>query len=171
EDTAISSISFTATDIDTAACLLDITFASSNTLVSVADISYTCNADVLYLSLTPVADQSGTVNITIIATDAGGLTSATSFALDVTPVEDAPVITSDTTFSMNEDSTASFTLTATDAESADCSLDITFASSNTALLSVENISYTCVSAIYFISITPNANQSGNLSLSITVTDS
>ncbi|ETR67060.1 MAG: hypothetical protein OMM_12006, partial [Candidatus Magnetoglobus multicellularis str. Araruama] len=115
--------------------------------------------------------MDGIATLTIIATDAEGLTSAKSLTVTVTPVNDTPVISSDVTFTMNEDATSILTLTATDAESADCSMDITFASSNTNLLPVENIVYTCASGVYHISIMPESNQSGNTALTITITDS
>ncbi|KPA18637.1 hypothetical protein MHK_001145, partial [Candidatus Magnetomorum sp. HK-1] len=45
EDTAISSISFTVTDVETADCGFDITFASSDTtVIPIENISYTCNS-------------------------------------------------------------------------------------------------------------------------------
>jgi hypothetical protein len=144
---------------------------SDPVLITDSNRTYTCNADSYTLQLMPTADMYGDVTITVIATDAGYLTDTIAFALSITPVNDTPVITSDITFSMNEDAIALFTLTATDLESADCSMDITFASSDLSLLQVENISYTCASGVYYISITPVANESGNAALTITVTDS
>jgi len=172
EDTAINSINFTVTDIENANCSMDITLTSSDeSIVPNANLSYVCNNNNYTITALPVSDQSGVVTITVMVTDSAGMTATKSFDLTVTAVNDPPVITSDVNFTMNEDATSILTLTATDAESADCSMDITFASSNTGLLTLENISYTCASGVYYISIMPENNQSGNTALTITITDS
>ncbi|MBF0453086.1 MAG: tandem-95 repeat protein, partial [Candidatus Magnetomorum sp.] len=166
------SIAYTITDAETTTCGLTLTMTSSDpNLITDSNFSYICNADSYTLQLLPSADMYGDVTITIIVTDACGLTDTESFALSITPVNDVPVMTSDTTLTMNEDSTASFILTATDLESVDCSMGITFASSDSNLLPIENISYTCASGVYSISLTPVNNQSGNAAITITVTDS
>ncbi|ETR68383.1 MAG: hypothetical protein OMM_10587, partial [Candidatus Magnetoglobus multicellularis str. Araruama] len=145
EDTGITK-TFIATDAESSACDLSIAMASSDlNLFTDNHFTYTCSANSYIISITPEQDLSGFATITIITTDAGGLTASDSFSVTVVSVNDVPVITSESTLIVNEDSTASFTLTATDAESADCSMDITFASSNTTLMPIENISYTCAS--------------------------
>ncbi|KPA15074.1 hypothetical protein MHK_004719, partial [Candidatus Magnetomorum sp. HK-1] len=171
EDTAYTK-TCSITDTESSSCSLSISMASSySNLFTDSNYTYICNADSYIFTFTPTENLSGTTTLTIIATDAGGLTASESFSITVNEVNDAPVIISDETFTMNEDNTASLPLTSTDAESADCSMNITFTSSNTTMLPVENISYTCVSGIYYISITPVSNQSGNATLTITVTDS
>ncbi|KPA10607.1 hypothetical protein MHK_009187, partial [Candidatus Magnetomorum sp. HK-1] len=170
EDTPYST-TYNITDAESGTCGLIITMASSDpNLFTDSNFTYSCNADIYTLSLTPTEDLFGVATITVIGTDPGGLTASDSFALTVTSVEDAPIISSDTTLTMNEDTSASFTLTATDAETADCSIDFTYASSDTTLLPLENISYTCTSGIYYLTITPTANLSGNATLTLTVTD-
>ncbi|KPA18056.1 Cadherin domain protein, partial [Candidatus Magnetomorum sp. HK-1] len=73
---------------------------------------------------------------------------------------------------MNEDTAImSLSLTTTDSETADCNMEITFASSNTSIVAIENISYTCDSGTYYISLSPTTNQSGNVNITITITDS
>ncbi|KPA11178.1 NHL repeat protein, partial [Candidatus Magnetomorum sp. HK-1] len=144
--------------------------SSDSSLFTNSNFTYTCDADSYILYFTPTADLYGSCTITVIATDAGGLTASDAFALTVLSVEDSPVIVSDSTWTMNEDATASFTLTATDAESADCSIDFTYTSSDTTMLPIENISYTCTSGIYYLTLTPTTDQSGNATLTITVTD-
>ena len=63
--------------------------SNSNTNLISAAVNNT--TDELTLSLT--ADSSGTANITIRATDSGGLTADTSFTVTVNPVNDVPVFT------------------------------------------------------------------------------
>jgi alpha-tubulin suppressor-like RCC1 family protein len=172
EEDSSHTIAEIITDMESSPCDLTLTFVSSDpVLFTNTNLTDTCNADTYAINITPTADMDGIATLTIIATDAEGLTSAKSLTVTVTPVNDTPVISSDVTFTMNEDATSILTLTATDAESADCSMDITFASSNTNLLPVENIAYTCASGVYHISIMPESNQSGNTALTITITDS
>ncbi|MBF0452788.1 MAG: tandem-95 repeat protein, partial [Candidatus Magnetomorum sp.] len=171
EDTTIDAITFTATDVDSASCALDVTLASSDqSLVLNTNLSYICDADNYTITAIPETNQNGLITITVTVADNGGLTAATAFDLSITSVNDRPVITSDTTWTLNEDETASFTLTATDIETADCNLTLTYTSSNTGLLSSDSISYTCLSDVYYITITPTTNQSGNLTLTFTASD-
>jgi hypothetical protein len=171
EDTFLST-RLTISDDATHPCDLTLTIISSDeTVVPANTISYTCLSGNYTFSITPVADQHGLVTITLVAEDSGGLTASASFDLTVVSVNDPPVISSNTILEMNEDTTSTFSLTATDTESPDCSMDITFVSSNRSLLPEQNISYTCESGVYNISITPLSNQSGNADLTITITDS
>ncbi|KPA15610.1 hypothetical protein MHK_004183, partial [Candidatus Magnetomorum sp. HK-1] len=154
EDTAITSISLTVTDIETAGCSHGITFASSDiSLIPVENISYTCSADIFYLSITPVSNQSGSSNITVTITDAGSLTATESFTLTVSSINDAPSITAIDNQITNEDTAiSSISFTVTDTETAGCSHGITFDSSDISLIPVENISYTCSAGIFYLSI-------------------
>ncbi|KPA14205.1 hypothetical protein MHK_005588, partial [Candidatus Magnetomorum sp. HK-1] len=172
EDTAISSISFTVTDVETAGCSHGITFDSSDTvLIPVENISYTCSAGEYYLSITPATNQSGNSTITITVIDAGNLTTTESFILTVNSVNDTPSITSVGNQTTDEDTAiSSISFTVTDVETAGCSHGITFDSSDTVLIPVENISYTCSAGEYYLSITPATNQSGNSTITITATD-
>ncbi|ETR67992.1 MAG: hypothetical protein OMM_04834 [Candidatus Magnetoglobus multicellularis str. Araruama] len=143
EDTVIQSMPLTATDLETATCSLDITFVSSNiNLFSMENISYTCDAETFYLSFTPTLNQSGVAVIAITVTD-GSLSASTSYAFTVNAVNDAPLLTGDSTVILDEDTSSSLSLTATDIETAGCSLSLTFFSSNSTLLPIENMSYTC----------------------------
>ncbi|MBF0451146.1 MAG: hypothetical protein HQK75_10615, partial [Candidatus Magnetomorum sp.] len=172
KNSAIFSIPLTATDIETAGCSLNITFASSNTsLVSVEHISYTCDAGIFYLSLTPSTDQVGNGSISITITDAGNLSVSTSFAVTVLESNTPPSIGVINDQTINEDTALrALSLTVTDSETADCSLGVTFVSSNTGLIPLNNISYTCNTSTIYISLTPTANNSGNAMITLTVTD-
>jgi sugar lactone lactonase YvrE len=173
EDSALSSIPIVVTDSETATCSLGITFNSSlPALLSVADISYTCNADTIYISLTPVANQSGTVDIAIIATDAAGLASSAAFVLTVTDINDAPVMSSISPQTTDEDMAIdSIAFTATDLETAACGLNITFISSDPTLISDTNLSYSCDADQYTITAIPQTNQNGVATITVIVADS
>ncbi|ETR69419.1 MAG: hypothetical protein OMM_09610, partial [Candidatus Magnetoglobus multicellularis str. Araruama] len=172
DNVAILSIPLTASDIETAGCSLNITFASTDiNLISVESISYTCDSGIFYISLSPTTDQIGNATISVIVTDTENLTASTSFALTVNLSNNPPLLGSINNQATNEDSAIhSIQLTATDNETATCSLGITYSSSNTNLISMENISYTCDSDGFYFSLTPTADLYGTSSISITVTD-
>jgi hypothetical protein len=93
EDTPIYSIPLTITCTETTACDLSLFFeTSASALIPPENISYTCISDTLYISLTPTTDQSGTAMINLTANDAENNSRTTSFALEVIPVNDPPII-------------------------------------------------------------------------------
>ncbi|KPA09533.1 hypothetical protein MHK_010264, partial [Candidatus Magnetomorum sp. HK-1] len=172
EDTPIS-FSITLSDNESNPCDLSLTFTSSDeTLVSVNSISYTCLSGDYFLSITPSTNQAGNVTLTITATDDSNLASVEFFELTITAVNDAPEITLISDQTTDEDTAiSSISLTVTDLEDASCSIALTFGSSNIVLMPVENISYTCSSNEFFMSLTPVSNLSGSTIIAITVTDS
>ena len=173
EDGIINSLAITATDAETASCSLNITFNSSDTvLVPVDNISYTCSANTFYLSITPLNNLTGVCNITITLTDAGGLSASGTLALTVADVNDVPLISTITDQTTIEDvAVGSISLTVADIEDAACSMDITITSSDTVLIPNDNISYTCSSNTYWLTITPAADQNGLATITFTVIDS
>ncbi|KPA18019.1 Pentaxin, partial [Candidatus Magnetomorum sp. HK-1] len=172
ENTVIQSIALTATDIETADCSLDITFGSSDTsLVSVDNISYTCDSGIFYISLTPTTDQSGNTIISITLVDAGSLTASTSFDLTVNSINYRPIIGTIADQTTNRNTILnSISLTATDDATAVCSIGVTYSSSNTNLIPIDSISYTCSSDILYFSLTPATDQYGSTQITITITD-
>jgi len=112
EDKTISGISFTVTDEDVGDTF-DITVVSSDTsklVVNESSVSVKSLGGGEYtLSLTPVADSSGSVTVTVTATDAEGSHDSTSFTLHILGQNDAPVAVNDTQ-EMNEDTSAELAL-------------------------------------------------------------
>jgi VCBS repeat-containing protein len=87
EDTALNlSDAITVTDIDGDAALVT---AAISTQPQKGTISIV-NGDVIY---TPSADYNGPDSVGITLTDAGGATSTFTVAINVTPVDDGPVVT------------------------------------------------------------------------------
>ncbi|KPA09957.1 secreted protein [Candidatus Magnetomorum sp. HK-1] len=173
EDGIIMSLAITATDAETATCSLNITFNSSDTvLVPVDNISYTCSANIYYLTITPVSNLTGVSDITITLTDAGGLTASGILALTVSDVNDAPLVSTISNQTTIEDTAiGSISLTVNDIEDAPCSMDITITSSDSIMIPNNNISYTCTSNTYWLTITPAADQNGLATITFTVIDS
>jgi len=91
EDTATGAITFTVGDVETAATSLTVTATSSDLGVVAANgIVLGGSGANRTITLTPVADASGTSTITVTVADGGGLTATQSFVLTVTPVSDVP---------------------------------------------------------------------------------
>jgi hypothetical protein len=92
EDTATGAIAFTVGDVETAAGSLTVTAASSNLGVVAADgIALGGSGAERTITLSPVANASGTSTITVTVTDGGSLTATRSFVLTVTAVNDPPI--------------------------------------------------------------------------------
>ncbi|KPA09950.1 hypothetical protein MHK_009840, partial [Candidatus Magnetomorum sp. HK-1] len=186
EDTVSNAISFTATDINEQA--LTITYTSSDTsLISSSGITFSgdqvsssggvytvttsSGTPSITLSITPESDQSGTCTITITVTDPDGMTSSNAFNLTIDPVNDAPTINSISGQTTDEEVTLeALPVNVTDLETSDCSFNITITSSDSALIPIENISYTCNAGIYYVSMTPTTDLSGTVDITITVED-
>ncbi|KPA17826.1 hypothetical protein MHK_001956, partial [Candidatus Magnetomorum sp. HK-1] len=134
-------------------------------------VSTTAVDTTVTLTVTPETNQSGTAFITITVTDPDGMTETQSFSLTVNEVNDAPAIETISGQTTDEEvSLEALPITITDLETSGCSLTITFASSDTALIPVENISYTCSAGIFYLSMTPTTDQFGTVNLTITVSD-
>ncbi|KPA18765.1 secreted protein, partial [Candidatus Magnetomorum sp. HK-1] len=86
------------------------------------------------------------------------------------PIE-APEISliSDYTISANSISSM-ISFTATDADSASCSMSLSMTSSNPSLIPIENILSTCENDQYTIAVTPVENRIGTTLISMTITD-
>jgi len=112
------------------------------------------------LTVTPVANWSGDVGISVIVGD-GALTDTTSFELHVLPVNDHPILTLIGNQIMDEDSVLVLQLTAIDIDSD----SLTFSAiSNNVDVSVE------VDSMNNLIITPAANWHGETTIIVTVDD-
>jgi hypothetical protein len=169
EDTIADAITFSISDIDDTN--LTVTLNSSDTtLVPLTNMDYHCTNNSCTMALTPVTNEYGTATITVTVTDLQGLSDMTSFALTVNSVNDTPVLTGDNTIVLDEDTSSSLNLNATDIETSGCSLNLTYSSSDTSLLPLGNISFTCNDGNYTVEFTPASNQSGNVNLTFTISD-
>ncbi|ETR68336.1 MAG: hypothetical protein OMM_10636, partial [Candidatus Magnetoglobus multicellularis str. Araruama] len=171
EDTTLST-SFTLNDDETLPCDLTLTIDSSDeTIVPANSIAYTCIAGEYTLAITPLTNQSGTVSLTITATDSGNLSSTAYLALTITDINDAPQISSISDQTTDEDiALTTITFTATDPETVSCNLSITLTSSNQTLFSNAGLSLTCHEDQYTITASPESNQSGFSTITVTVAD-
>jgi hemin uptake protein HemP len=168
EDTAAGPIGFTVADAD--GDNLTLSANSSNiTLVAMDRIQFSGTGANRTISITPTANESGTVSITVMVNDSNGLTAITAFHLTVTSVNDSPVISSILDQTIDEDfatSPISFSITDADFDN----LTLSTSSSNLSLVSDENIEISGTGTNRTIQITPKLNEFGSAIISISVTD-
>jgi hemin uptake protein HemP len=168
EDTAAGPIGFTVADAD--GDNLTLSANSSNiTLVAMDRIQFSGTGANRTISITPTANESGTVSITVMVNDSNGLTAITAFLLTVTSVNDSPVISSILDQTIDEDfatSPISFSITDADFDN----LTLSTSSSNLSLVSDENIEISGTGTNRTIQITPKLNEFGSAIISISVTD-
>jgi uncharacterized repeat protein (TIGR01451 family) len=170
EDTS-TSVTVNIGDIDSPLSALSLSANSSAPgLLPVGNISFSPSGSSRVVTLTPAANRSGTANVTIIVSD-GSLSASNSFALTVSPVNDAPTISSINPQTTSED-TASPTITFTvgDLETAATDLTVTATSSDTAVVPNANLALANLGSSRTIRATPAANQNGTVSITVRVSD-
>jgi filamentous hemagglutinin family protein len=179
EDGATSALAFTVGDAQTPATSLSVSATSSNTaLVSntSAGLALSGSGASRTLTVTPLANQSGTTTITVAVSD-GALSASRSFELSVTPVNDAPTLSGvPLLVSTTTDVATSFTVTVTDIDSLSGSLALTGATTNAVLLQPAGIlvtsqSSTATSRTFLVTLTPAPGQNGSGGLIVTGSDS
>jgi hypothetical protein len=157
ENESITDIRFTVSNPTGS---LTISSLSSNTIiVPNENISVTGSGNEYTLAITPASGESGQSNIMLSISD-GSYTITTEFDLTISAIL-PPEISSISNQNTAEDTTIdAISFMITDTNASYCSLTITFVSSNIALIPIENISYTCNSGAYTLTVDPAFNQSG-----------
>ncbi len=171
EDTNTGDLAFTVGDVETAATALTVTASSSNTtLVPLANITFGGSGANRTARVTPAANQSGTASITLTVSD-GVLTRNDIVVVNVTPVNDAPTITTVADQTINEDgATGALAFTVGDLETSATSLTVTRTSSNTTLVPVSTIALGGTGASRTVTVAPVVNQTGTATITLTVSD-
>ncbi len=124
-----------------------------------------------FANISPNLNAFGSVSITFTVSD-GTLAYSQSFNLSIMPVNDLPVISDIVNQSTHEDtnlSGISFSIVDMD-HPLDCNISVTAASSNTALLPQGNFQITGVAPNCILSLSPEPNQFGSSTVTLTVTD-
>ncbi|MBV1909340.1 MAG: VCBS repeat-containing protein [Kangiellaceae bacterium] len=171
ESSPTSSLSFTVDDEETSASSLTVTSSSSNTiLVPSTNIALSGSGASRSVIVTPASNESGSATITLTVSD-GELTAVESFVVTVTAVNDAPTITAINNQTVNEDTaTSSLSFTVADTETAASSLTVTSSSSNAILVPSGNVVLSGSGSSRNVVVTPVANESGNATITLTVSD-
>jgi hypothetical protein len=167
EDGSLSNVPFTVVDVDGDS--LSVSFSTSNsTLLPLSGIVLSGTGSNRQISITPAPGLSGTATVTVFVTD-GVETASRSFNVNVTPVNDPPVITSIPNQSMNEDGTLSgIAFSVSDEDSP--SLTVSVSGTNSELLPPGSLIITGTGANRQLSITPATNRFGTAIITVTVSD-
>jgi len=175
EDTPIV-VNFTISDVDSVMnCSTSMSATSSDgSIVPVGNVVFGGAAPNCTATITPLADQFGVLNLTFTVTDSGMpvQSDASTFALTVAPVNDAPVISAIGSQSTNEDTPLAVNFTISDVDSTvDCATSLSATSTNAGLVPVINIVFSGSAPNCTATISPNLNATGTSTINLTVTDS
>lgn len=162
---------------------LQISVSSSDTaLIPDPAVNYTSDNSTGSIRFTPVANQFGTVVITVVVTDAGldGMLNTAddnasftrTFSVTVSPINDVPTIDQPEALTVDEDA-AEQTLTLTGITAGggeDQPLDVRFSNSNSALFSSISLTYNSPNSSADLVFTPTPEASGTATITFTVED-
>ncbi len=172
EDTSSPAIAFTLSDPESPATDL-VVFASSAdpSILPPSGLTLGGSGANRTIILTPLSNRTGAVTVTITAVDPQGAWSSRSFGVNVTDVNDAPVISSLPAQTILEDTaTGPLSVVVGDLETSANALVVTGASSNPSLVPNGNIVIGGTGPNRTVVVTPAANQFGNATITLTVAD-
>lgn len=172
EDANTGPIAVTVSDTQTPATLLALEGTSSNpALVPNGNIVFGGSGSSRTVTVTPLPNQFGTAIISVSVTDTNFGSTNGTFQLTVNSVNDLPTITNIADQSANEDgATGPIAFAVADVETPAGSLTVTGISSNTGLVPNANIVFGGNGTNRALAITPLPNQSGAVTITVTVTD-
>ncbi|HKQ36665.1 MAG TPA: immunoglobulin domain-containing protein, partial [Verrucomicrobiae bacterium] len=171
EDSPID-VPFTIFDPESPADTLALTASSANNALIPNDtLLITGSGTNRSLRAVPSSHASGTSTITITATDPTGTSSTATFVLEVTAVNDPPVIGDIPDQQINEDSAfGPFVFYVNDLETTPNALTLSALSSNPTLIPQFRISLLGSGTNRSVRIIPAQNQSGSAVITVTVRD-
>jgi hypothetical protein len=176
EDTSTNTLYFSVSDIDNTAEEITTTgLAASSDQSKVKDANIVVSGDGAdrTVKVTPEANAAGDVTITLNANH-GTDTGSATFVVHITPVNDAPTIsTSTSSVEINEDTdTDKIYFTVGDIDSTIADLSVTAVSGNTSLITSSGFEYGRDSEdSRWIILTPTADANGSALITVTVSDS
>lgn len=161
--------------------VLTLSATSNNTaLIPNPTVSYSSPNATGSISYTPLANQSGTAVITVTVTDNGGTANggdnaiSQQFTVNVVAVNDAPTLNAIPTPAaiLEDDFPQIVNLSGIGAGPGDPAqqLTVTATSDNTVLLPHPSVNYSSPGSLGSITYSPNGNQSGLATVTVTVTD-
>jgi hypothetical protein len=169
EDTAVD-VPLAVGDVDTPLGALVLDAALSNpALIAPGGVTFDGTGATRILRLQPASDAHGTTTVTVSVSDGAGGVAQGGFSLEVSAVNDAPAISAIPDLTIDEDTdTGPVAFTIGDVDSA--ALEVTASSSNPLLVPAGNLMLSGAGAARTIRVTPQANQVGSTTITVTVTD-
>jgi len=170
EDTATAALPFTVADVDTDVASLVVSATSSNPAV-IADSGLALGGAGASrtITITPVANASGTCTVTLTVSD-GMKTASTTFAVTVGALDDAPTIAPLASVSVIAGETADIALTLADVDTPLDNLVVTATSSNASVAPGDAITFTGTGATRHAKIPTLAVTEGSSVITFTVSD-
>jgi VCBS repeat-containing protein len=165
EDTPISSLLFTVSDVDSE---VDVLISTINSLLPPGSVVVSGSGTTRTLTITPSANVSGVSGVVLTATD-GQEVAQTSFSVTINPVNDAPVIAPVSNQTVAEDSVQSVVLLSLSDVDGDI-LGVTVSSADTTLLPLAGLVVSGSGSNRVLSITPAAGRSGSTAVTVVVSD-
>ena len=129
------------------------------TFLASVDANGSVSVDGSTLTVSPAADYNGDIVVSVIASD-GQTSGSGSFTLNVSPVNDAPVLATFDDQEIDEDTSLTFELSATDIDNTSDELSYEVVNGG-ADISINGTTVT---------LTPEANYFGDADVTVTVTD-
>jgi len=173
EDTPFPYL-FTVSDVEDSAASLSVTYKTGSTaFLPQSGMELTADGGSRTLTLTPVTDKSGTVNVTITVTDSDGGSVTKIIPMTINAVDDPPAISSIADRTIDEDhSTGAIGFALSDVDSDLNLCTVTATSGNPALIpnDVTHIVPGGTGANRTITLTPLDNAYGDAVITITVDD-
>jgi len=171
EDASTGVIGFTVGDLETPVAGLIVSgFSSNPSLVPNANIVLGGSGASRNVSVTPLANASGSAVITVTVSD-GLLATSDTFTLTVNAVNDAPTISNVADQAIDQDTAAGpLNFTISDIETAAAGLTVSGSSANQSLVPDANIVFGGSGAGRTVTVTPAAGQTGTALITVTVSD-
>lgn len=168
EDSGLTTIPVTVSDIDTSLTGVTVAAVSSNPALTGVFTSGGAGGT-RTLGFTPAADASGSATVTVTANDGLLNSLPVTFRVVVTPVNDAPAILPVADRVIAEDSgPVQVPFTITDIDSPSTSLGATALSSNPALVAVVGVGGIAPNLV--VTLQPQTNANGVVSITLTGSD-
>jgi hypothetical protein len=171
EDSSLG-VPFSIADHETVAPELAVSASSSDqSLVPNSNLSILGTDENRTLHAVPAPNSSGSATITVRVTDPAGLSSSTSFTLNVLPVNDAPAISviAAQVVSLNSPS-AVINFSVNDVETGAGSITVTAYSSDSSLIRTEDIQIGGGGVNRTVQFTPRPNVLGSATITIRAED-
>ncbi|MGZ6418312.1 MAG: fibrinogen-like YCDxxxxGGGW domain-containing protein, partial [Pseudobdellovibrio sp.] len=171
----VLTVNFNITDVDNVLnCTSSMSSNSSDsTLINPSSVVFSGTAPNCTATITPVLNANGSVNLTFRVTDGGGLFMDQTFTVNITPVNDAPTISSISNTSINEDTTlgpVGFTIGDVDSTLICSTANLTVTSSNTGLIKNSSLVIGGTFPNCTVTGTPEPNANGVTTITLTVFD-